>query len=138
MGKTLIFSDVDYSVNAIANSDIVDDISYDNAQLKAMITPSATGKYVNSSGGISSSGDLAYIVIDVSRYSSIIISGYNGTTVGGFFSSSVINSSNHISAVTRSSAGSYTNRTVAIPDGATHFAWNLNNNYNTYAASLIV
>lgn len=133
MGKTLIFSDVDYSANAIPMSDLIPTISYDNAEIKAMVTTDTTGKYVNTSGDITSNGSLSYVIFDLTHYTRIIISGYSGTTTGGFFSSASPSSSTQVSAVTRSGTGSYDNFEIAIPAGATHFVFNLYIGQNDYA-----
>lgn len=133
MGKTLIFSDVNYAANAIPASEILSDVSYTNAELKAMVTAATTGKYVNDTGVIRTNSSLSYVVIDVKRYSRIIISGYSGTTTGAFLSSASPSSEAFVSAVTRQTDGNLSNESINIPAGATHFAFNLWNTYSNYA-----
>jgi hypothetical protein len=134
MGKTLIFSDVDYSGNAIPNTDILDTISYDNATLKAMVSEDAIGKYVATNGKVTSGDSTnSYVVVGIQYYKRIVISGYTGTAAGAFLSSASPSQSTFISAVTRSSAGSFDNRSIDIPEGATHFAFNMRTNYSNYA-----
>ena len=133
MGKTLIFSDVDYSENAIAKSDILPTITLNNATLKAMVTTETTGKYINDRGIITGNGTLSYIMVELGRYKRIVISGYSGTTTGGFFSSVNPSSATKISAVTRSSAGNISNLSLDVPAGAKCFALNLWNSYSNYS-----
>lgn len=133
MGKTLILTDVDYSTNAIPKSVIIPPVSYTNAELKAMVTTSTSGKYVNNRGVVSSNSSLSYIVLDIRGYDEVVISGYSGTTTGAFLSSDTPSSSSFVSAVTRQSAGNWANERITIPEGATHFAFNFWNSYNNYA-----
>ena len=135
MGKTLIFSDVDYSENAIAKSDILPTITLNNAALKAMVTTETTGKYINDRGIITGNGNgtLSYIMVELGRYKRIVISGYSGTTTGGFFSSINPSSATKISEVTRSSAGNISNLSLDVPAGAKYFAFNLWNSYSNYS-----
>lgn len=133
MGKTLIFSDVDYSENAIAKSDILPTITLNNAALKAMVTTKTTGKYINVNGVITGNGTLSYIMVELGRYKRIVISGYSGSTTGGFFSSANPSSATKISTVTHSSAGNISNLSLDVPAGAKYFAFNLWNSYSNYS-----
>jgi len=133
MGKTLIFSDVDYSENAIAKSDVLPTTTLNNAALKAMVTTEATGKYINDRGIITGNGSLSYIMVELGRYKRIVISGYSGSTTGGFFSSINPSSATKISAVTRSSSGNISNLSLDVPAGAKYFAFNLWNSYSNYS-----
>ena len=133
MGKTIIFSDVDYSENAIAKSDILPTITLNNAALKAMVTTATTGKYVNAGGVITANNSLSYIMVELGRYKRIVISGHTGTTTGGFYSSVNPSSSTRISTVSQSSETNLSNQSIAVPDGAKYFAFNLWNSYSNYS-----
>lgn len=139
MGKTLIFSDVDYSENAIAKSDILPTITLNNAALKAMVTSATTGKYVNSSGNITSNSNLSYIVVELSRqYKRIAISGHTGSTTGGFFSSANPSSSTRISTISQSVSGetNISNQSHNVPSGAKYLVFNLWNSYSNYSLTM--
>lgn len=134
MGKTLIFTDVDYSANAInPQEDIHATTSYDNTQLWGMVTEDTTNKYIGSSGNIASDDRLCYIMIDINHYSKIVISGYSGTTTGSFHTSANPSPSAFISAVTMQRDGNLSNYEVNVPNGAKYFALNLWKDKNNYS-----
>lgn len=133
MGKTLIFTDVDYSENAINPQDLHRTTTYDNTQIWGMVTSDTTNKYVNVSGEVKSNNAFCYVMIDIEYYSKIIISGYSGTTTGCFHTSANPSTSTFISAVSMQSEGNISNYEVNVPNGAKYFALNLWKNKNNYS-----
>lgn len=133
MGKTLFVSNVDYSENAINIPDAVVSVSYNNKEIRDMIKSSAVNYYISDKGVVTYNQVLCYIMIDLTDIKRIAISGYSGSTTGGFFSSINPSTSTRISSVTQKGDSNLSNKMLTVPTNAKYFGFNIWNGYDNYA-----